>query len=154
MRNFIFILVLFLGASFVYLSFGELQTIMKTLEQGIIWFVLLAILIQFGWFIVSGLTYHSLYQALGLTTTVARLSLMAVAANFVNIVAPSAGMGGMAIFISDATRKGQSPGKVTVVSVLFVFLDYIAFLVVLALGLIILFRRNNQDRSNPDHPRG
>ena len=75
--------------------------------------------------------------------TVYKMSLMAVAANFVNIVAPSAGMGGMAIFISDANRNGRSPGKVTVVSMLYLFLDYIAFLVVLTLGLIILSRRNN-----------
>jgi len=58
-------------------------------------------------------------------------------------VAPSAGMGGMAIFISDANRNGHSLGKVTVVSVLFIFLDYIAFLVVLTVGLIVLFKRND-----------
>ena len=143
MRKFIVILVIFLGASFVYLSFGELQTILETLKKGNFWFVLLGLCIQFGWFIVAGLTYLSLYRMLGLNNTLIKLSLMAVAANFVNIVAPSAGMGGMAVFISDAKRNKQSPGKVTVVSVLFLFFDYIAFLVVLALGLFILSRRNN-----------
>jgi len=52
-------------------------------------------------------------------------------------------MGGMAVFISDATRTNQSPGKATVASMLYIFLDYIAFLVVLTLGLIVLFRRND-----------
>jgi len=143
MRKLLFILVLFLGASFVYLSFGELQTILQTLKQGDLWFVLLAIVIEIGWFIVAGSTYLSLFQVLGLDGTLPRLSLMAVAANFVNTVAPSAGMGGMAVFISDANRNGQSPGKVTVVSVLYIFLDYIAFLVVLTVGLIVLFKRND-----------
>lgn len=147
MRKLIFILIIFLGASFVYLSFGELQTIMETLRKGNVWFVLLAILIQTGWFIVAGLTYLSLYRVLGLNGALMKLSLMAVAANFVNIVAPSAGMGGMAIFISDATRNGQSPGKATVASMLNLLLDYIAFLVVLALGLIILSRRDNLNPS-------
>ncbi len=143
MRKLIIILVLFVGAAFVYLSFGEIETIVQTLEKGNVWFVLLAILIQCCWFFVSGLTYLSLYRILGMDGTVSQLALMSTAANFVNTIAPSAGMGGMAVFISNANRNNQSPGKVTVVSVLYVFLDYIAFLVVLTLGLIVLFRRND-----------
>ncbi len=143
MRKFIFILVLFLGAAFVYLSFGELESIVKTLEQGNFWFILLALLMQGAWFIVSGLTYQSLYHLLGMDLTAYKLTLLSVAANFINTVAPSAGVGGMAVFIDNANRNGQSPGKATVASMLYIFLDYIAFLCVLALGLIVLFRRND-----------
>ena len=143
MRKFLFILVLFLGAAFVYLSFGELESIVETLRQGHLWFVLLALLIQGAWFFVAGLTYQSLYHILGTDAGVRRFTLLSAAANFVNIVAPSAGMSGMAVFISNANRNGQSPGKATVVSMLYVFLDYIAFLCVLTLGLFILFRRND-----------
>lgn len=145
MRKFIFILLLFLGAAFVYLSFGELESIMETLRMGNIWFVLLAILIQGLWFFMPGLTYQSLYRLLGVDMKLSRMTLLSAAANFVNTVAPSAGMGGMAVFISDASRNGQSPGKATVASMLSLFLDYIAFLCVLALGLIVLFRRNDLD---------
>jgi uncharacterized protein (TIRG00374 family) len=147
MRKFIFILVLFLGAAFVYLSFGELQTILQTLQQGNFWFVLLALLVQFGWFTVAGLTFRSIYSLLGIEETTYRLALLTTAANFVNIVAPSAGMGGMAIFISNANRRGISPGKATVASMLYIFFDYIAFMVVLTLGLIVLFRRNDLNPS-------
>jgi uncharacterized protein (TIRG00374 family) len=143
MRKFTIILVLFLGAAFVYLSFGEIETILQTLKKGNVWFVLLAILIQCCWFLISGLTYLSLYRVLGMEGTVYRFSLMSSAANFINTIAPSAGMGGMAVFISNATRKNQSPGKATVASMLYIFLDYIAFLVVLTFGLIVLFRRND-----------
>ena len=143
MRKFLFILILFLAAAFVYLSFGELESIIETIQHGNVWFVLLALLLQCGWFIVSGLTYLSLYRALGQNGSVYEFSLMSAAANFVNTVMPSAGIGGMAVFISHANRNNHSPGKATVVSMLFVFLDYIAFMVVLALGLIALFRRND-----------
>lgn len=143
MRKFIILLVLFLGAAFVYLSFGEIQSIVQTLEKGNLWFILLAILVQSGWFLVTGLTYHALYRVLDMDGTVYKMSLMSAAANFVNTIAPSAGMGGIAVFISDAHRNGQSPGKVTVISVLFVFIDYLAFMIVLTCGLIILFRRND-----------
>ena len=147
MRKFILILVLFLGAAFVYLSFGEIQVILQTLRQGNFWFVLIALLVQFGWFAVLGLTFRSLYHLLGIDETIYKLSLLSTAANFVNIVAPSAGMGGMAVYISNARRRGFSRGKITVASMLFILVDYVAFLVVLTLGLIILLRRNNLNAS-------
>lgn len=145
MRKFLFILVLFLGAAFVYLSFGEIEIILETLQKGNLWFVLLGVFFQGAWFLVVGSTYLSLYRVLGMDGTIFKLSLMAVAANFVNIVAPSAGMGGMAVFISDANRNGQSPGKATIAGMLYLLLDYVAFLFVLTLGLIVLFRRDNLD---------
>ncbi|GAB4462447.1 MAG: hypothetical protein Kow0070_21450 [Anaerolineales bacterium] len=147
MRKFLFIFVLFLGAAFVYSSFGEIETILQTLKRGNIWFVLLAVLIQFGWFLVSGMTYLSLYRLLGMDGALYEFTLMSAAANFVNTIAPSAGMGGMAVFISSASRSDHTPGKATVASMVFIFLDYAAFLVVLTLGLIVLFRRNDLDPS-------
>jgi uncharacterized membrane protein YbhN (UPF0104 family) len=102
-----------------------------------------AFLIQLSWFGVVGLTFRELYLLLGAHETMYKLALMSAAANFVNIVAPSAGMGGMAVFIRGVGRRGSSAGKATVASMLYIFLDYIAFLFVLTLGLIVLFRRND-----------
>ena len=143
MRKFILSLILFLGAAFVYLSFSELESIVHTLQQGNFWFVLLALLVQAAWFIVAGMIYQSLYHALGMEDTIYRFSLLAASATFVNIVTPSAGVGGVAVFISEARRNRQPVGKVTVASMLVLFLDYVAFLVVLTLGLLVLFRRND-----------
>lgn len=145
MRKFIFVLLIFLAAALVYLSFGELESIARTLQKGNVWFILLAVLLQFVWFLVAGLIFQSLYRVLGMEDTLYRLSLLIASANFINIVAPSGGVGGVAVFISNARRNHQSVGKVTVVSMLYLFLDYLAFLFVLALGLIILFRRNDLD---------
>ncbi|MGE5643577.1 MAG: lysylphosphatidylglycerol synthase transmembrane domain-containing protein [Byssovorax cruenta] len=147
MRKFILIIVLFLGAAFVYLSFGELQTILQTLRQGNFWFVLIALIIQFGWYVIAGLIFRSLYLLLGIEESIYKLSLLIAAANFVNIVAPSAGMGGMAVFISNANRRGYSRGKITIASMLYLLFDYIAFLIVLALAWIVLIRRNDLDPS-------
>lgn len=143
MKKIIVLVVVFLAAAFVYLSLGEIESILQTLQKGNIWFILLAILMQGGWFVIEGLIYLSLYRTLGLQGTIQKMTLISAAANFVNVIAPSAGMGGMAVFISHARRNGQSPGKVTVVSMLFILLDYMAFLGVLTLGLIVLFRRND-----------
>ncbi|HLF74815.1 MAG TPA: flippase-like domain-containing protein [Anaerolineales bacterium] len=145
MRKFVFVLVLFLAAASVYLSFGEIESILGTLRRGNIWFILLALLVQFAWILITGVTYLSLYRLLGLHGTLYRLSLVAAAATFVNIVAPSAGMGGVAVFVADGKRNGHSPGRVIVAGMLYLLLDYLAFLSVLTLGLAVLFRRNNLD---------
>ena len=143
MKKIIVLMIIFLAAAFVYLSLGEIESIVQTLQKGNIWFIFLAILLQGGWFIIAGLTYRSLYRLLGLDGTIPEMALMSAAANFVNVIAPSAGMGGMAVFISHAKRNRQSPGKVTVVSMLFILLDYIAFLCVLTMALVVLIRRND-----------
>ena len=143
MRKFIIILILFLGVAVVILSFGELKTIVATLRKANIWFLLLALSLQFAWFLVSGLTFRSIYSLLDIHESIKKLTLLAAAANFVNIVAPSGGMGGVVVFINDAKQTGHSTGKVTVASALYILFDYIAFLGVLALGLIVLFRRND-----------
>jgi glycosyltransferase 2 family protein len=144
MRKLIFV-ALFLGAALIYLSFSEIESVAETLKQGNFWFILLAVIIQLSWYLMAGLTYQSLYQLLGMQDSVYKLALLYASANFVNTVAPSAGVGGMAVFISSATRNGHSPGKVTVASMICLFLDYVAFLCVLALGLVVLFRRNDLD---------
>ena len=121
MRKFVFVLFLFLGAAFVYLSFGELEGILETLRHGNIWFILLAILIQLTWFLMMGVIYRSLYHLLDMEESISRLSLLSASATFVNIVAPTIGMSGMAFFIAHATRNGRSVGKVTVVTMLVAF---------------------------------
>ena len=147
MRKIIVLVVLFLAAGFVYLSLGEIEHIVATLNQGNFWLILLAGLVQVIWFVVTGFTYLTLYRLLGMDATIFKMTLISAAANFVNVIAPSGGMGGMAVFISNANRNGQSPGKATVISMLFVFLDYIAFLCILTLGLVVLVRRNDLDAS-------
>jgi uncharacterized protein (TIRG00374 family) len=79
----------------------------------------------------------------GLEEDSRHLMLVAAAANFINVVAPSAGIGGIAVFIDDAKQRNHASGRVTVVGALYVLFDYIAFLCVLALGWIVLIRRNN-----------
>jgi glycosyltransferase 2 family protein len=143
MRKFFVVLVLFLGGAFVILSFGELENIGETLKQGNLWFLLLALLTEIAWFLIQGVTFQSIYRLLGLQEETRRLILVATAVNFVNVVAPTAGVGGAALFISDGRHRNQPPGKVTVAGVLFLLSDYVAFLCVLALGLIVLVRRNN-----------
>lgn len=145
MRKFFFIVIVFLTAGFVYLSFGEIESIAETLQRGNMWFILLALLIECGWFVLAGSMIHALYRIVGLEESLKKMALLFAAGTFVSTVMPSAGMGAVAVFLNDARRNGQSTGKVTVASMLYIITDYVAFLCVLALGLIVLFRRNDLD---------
>lgn len=142
MRKFFFFLILFLTIVFVFLSFSEIEQIVETLQHSNWIFLTFAFFLEGLWLYNAAVTYASLYRLVDLHEKRARLLLLTLAANFVNVVAPSAGLGGMAIFIDSARRRDLPTGRVTVVGVLYALYDYAAFLCVLALGLIVLFRRN------------
>src|SRR5512137_676410 len=101
MRNFIFLLILFLAIVFVFLSFSELGNILATLEKSNWIFLTFAFLFAGLWLYNASTTYGSIYRLLDLEETRLQLFLMTVAANFVNVIAPSVGIGGMAIFLDN-----------------------------------------------------
>lgn len=90
-----------------------------------------------------GQTYRSIYRLLGINEDRGRLTLAAIASYFVNIVAPTAGVSGIAVFVNEAKRRDYPTGKATLAGALFLLVDQAAFLAVLALGWIVLLRRHN-----------
>ena len=143
MRKVIIPLVLLLAVGFIVLRFSELENIVDTLHHSNYRFLIAAVIIEFIWLYNSATVYRLLYRLVGLKENSLHLVLVATAANFVNVVAPSVGIGGMAVFLDDAQRQNHSTGRVTVVGVLYILFDYMAFFCILALGLIVLVRRNN-----------
>ena len=142
MRKLILAVVLLLGVTFVIIYFSELQQIFTTIQRANPWYLVLSLVIQAMWFVVVGLIYQSIYTLLGLKENRGHMVLLAVAANLVNVITTSGGVGGMALFINDGQHRGQSSGKVTVAGALYVLIDEAAFLCVLAVGTVILARRN------------
>jgi hypothetical protein len=145
MRKLVVVVLLFLGITLVILRFSELQDVVQTLQRADGWFLALALLLQAGWFLVLAWMFQSIYAALGLRESKERLTQLVAAGCFVGIVAPSAGFGGLAIFLADGRRRGHPYGKVTVAGALYALLDQAAFLCVLAVGIVVLVRRNHLD---------
>lgn len=143
MRNFIFAIVLLLGIIFVIGRMAEVQSIVETLKGGDWRFLILALGVEIIWLFTVAATYKVIFHNMGLDGKIKKLVILAAAANFVNIVAPTAGVGGMAVFISESRQLGNSTGRVTAASVLYILYDYIGFLCILTLGFIVLIRRNN-----------
>jgi glycosyltransferase 2 family protein len=143
MRKLLIAVALLLGVVFIITKLAEVQAIADTLRKGDWRFILMSLGVQAAWLVNVAAMWRAIYRELGMEEKIGQMVVLTAAANFLNVVAPSAGMGGIVVFISDARRRGFSPGKVTVSGVLFVLFDYAAFSVVLALGLFVLFRRNN-----------
>lgn len=143
MRKFVIAIVLFVGFVFVVAKLAEIQNIALTLQRGIWWFLILALLVESLWVINCGASFRSIYRAMGIEEQLGTLALMVSAANFVNVVAPSAGVGGLAIFISEARRRNYSTARAAVGGVLFLLFDYLGLIGILLVGLVILIRRND-----------
>ncbi len=141
MRRFLVALLLLLGLLFFVGHQGELQRFLQVLRSGDGRFLALAFAFQAVYFAHVALTFDVLYQALGLQEHRLRLLLMALAMNFVNMVAPTAGVSGMAVFASEARDQGQSTARAMVATTLYIFFEHLGFLAVLFVGLWVLVRR-------------
>lgn len=143
MPKFLVVIVLFLAITLVIFSFSELQNVVTTLQQANIWIVILALIAEAGWMLILGAIFHSIYSLLGLQETRGRLTQLALASTLLGVVTTSAAVGGLAMFVADGRRRGHPSGKVTVAGALYLLLDYAAFFCVLALGIVVLIRRNH-----------
>jgi len=134
--------IFLLAIIFVFGSISELRDIGSVLRQGNVWLLLLALGLELGWILNFGASYQTLYRIVGIDKKLLPLTRLVTAVNFVNIVAPTAGIGGMAVIYSDAAKNGYSSAKVTVGSLLFLLFDYLGLLSVIFVGLIILSLHN------------
>lgn len=134
--------IFLLGIIFLFGSASELREISTVLTRGNLWWVALAIILELVWILNFGASYWTLYRIMGIEKKLFPLIRLVAAVNFVNIVAPSAGIGGLAVIYSDASKNGHSSARVTVGSILFLLFDYVGLLSVILVGLIILFFNN------------
>ncbi len=143
MRKIIFIIIFFLGSALVILSFGELEKTWITLQHSDFRFMGLSILYILVWTVNEAAAYRALYRLMGMNEDLWHLILLSSAANFVNVVAPSGGFGGVAVFVDNAGKRGNPRGLAAAAGALFLFLEYAAFMVILALGWVVFIRRND-----------
>lgn len=142
-RKFLIAIVLLIGVVFIIGQFSEVQSIIDTLSNGDWRYLSIAVIVVSFWMLNNTISYWSIYRLLGLKESIPTLFKLSMSAFFVNIVAPTAGLGGMAVFVGQAQKQGYSSGRAAIAGALYVLFDYAGFLCLLALGIYILFRRNN-----------
>ena len=94
-KVFIFIVSLVFIIVFVR-QFGSLQKAIQTLSRGSLVFLAAILLIQIVGIINKGAFYYSLYEFFGARDSMRRLTYLNIAANFLNLAAPSGGVSGLA----------------------------------------------------------
>ena len=143
MRRLAFAVVLLLAVSFFFSQFGHFSQFVAVVQRGQPVWIVLALVVQGAWLVNQTAQYRAAYRVVGLDQPYRTLLPLVLASTFLNVVAPSAGISGLAVFVDDARKRGVSTARVTLAGVLYIVFDYIAFSIVLTLGLLALFRRND-----------
>lgn len=141
-RNALIWIALVMALAFIAVSITELQNIANALSRGNWLFLVLAFALQVVVLFNNAQTYRSLFRLVGVEESWKHLFLLSTAFTFVNLIAPSGGIGGVAVFMDSAKQRGQSPAKSMVVGILYAIYEYITLLMVVFLGFVTLFRRN------------
>ena len=142
MRKLVVAILLLLALYFLLTRLAQVEQVALTLQRGDVKWIVLAVGLQFVWLVNVAACFRACYRLLGIEESIERLLLLALSANFVNIIAPAAGVSGLAVFITDSKARGKPTGRVTSAAALSILYDYLAFIVVLGLGLTVLFRRD------------
>jgi len=143
MRRLLLIVLFVLGAVFLTTRFDEFLQVLQTLQTGEPRWLGLAILVHLVWILNTAASFKSIYRALGIDEQLGHLALVTAAVQFVSVVAPSAGMGGMAVLLADGRKRGLPVGRLTTGAALFVFGEQLSLLAFVGLGLLVLFQLNH-----------
>lgn len=140
-RIFWVLVVLFL---FLVISqFTQIQKLVNTLKQGRWQWVLIAALLQIGYYLIYTAVYHASFFAVGVKSRFRKLIPLVFAMMFVNVAAPAGGAGGAALFIDDARRRGESPSRTAAGTLLAMIADFGSFVLILIAGMLYLFRHHD-----------
>jgi uncharacterized protein (TIRG00374 family) len=140
MRKIFLVVIVLLAIAYLVFSFAELEHILAALRQSRPIYLGAAIAVEALLLLNSAATFWALYRLVELRESARSLLIMVTAANFVNLIMPASGLGGMAVFIEEARWRGTSTGRVMLAGILYVLYEYIALFAALAAGFVILSR--------------
>jgi phosphatidylglycerol lysyltransferase len=121
----------------------DLQSVLATLARGQWQWVFIAALLQVIYYIFYTGLYQSSFNTVDVEARLSELLPLTFASIFVNVVAPSGGISGAALFVDDAARRDQSPARAAAGALLVLVADLSAFTLILLFGLFYLFRRHD-----------
>ena len=106
-------------------------------------FLILALLLAGLWITNMGLSYSVAYRLVGLKESLGHMIVLSSAAiNFLGVIAPSAGISSLALFISDGKEKGHPSARVTIACMFYILFDYFGLFLTALAGLLILLHRD------------
>lgn len=140
MRKLFYSAILIFATYFAITHRSEINLILDVLEQGDWRWLLAAVGVQLIWLVNIAAALQSTYNLVGIRERLRHLVPLTTAATLVNVIAPSYGLGALAVLIADGRRRGKPIAKVSTAAILYLVYDYLGFMVVLTLGLIVMAR--------------
>jgi uncharacterized protein (TIRG00374 family) len=139
-RSWVTVITLILLVGVVYFGRHEIVQAWNLLEKVDLWILLLLIPVQFFSYYAIGSIIFSYLRSKGNLheTTHWEMTRMALELNFVNHIIPSGGAAGFSYLGWVLNRHGVSAGRATMAQIVRFSISFIAFLVLLAIAVIIL----------------
>lgn len=132
--------LLILGALwFTVAHLADAERLWAVFRQGRWGWTLAAGGVQTLYFLALTAVYRSAFETVGVPSRLRHLLPIVCASVAVNVATPAAGFGGAALFVDDAARRGQPPGRAAAGMLLALIADLAAFMLVLTVGLVVLF---------------
>lgn len=130
------------GAGFVWYlvtRIGDIESLLRTVSQGAWPWILVAVASQAADYVLFALLFQGSFVAVGVRGSLGQMLPLTLGAVFVNTLAPSGGTAGLALYVDDAIRRGESPSRATAGTLLASVMEFAAFTLVLAGGLAELY---------------
>jgi phosphatidylglycerol lysyltransferase len=117
---------------------NEVEHLLATLQQGRPAWIAAAAAVQVVYYVVYAGLYASAFRSVDVDSRLTGMLPLVFTSLFVNVVTPTGGATGAAVFIDDASRRGQSAARATTGTLLVQLVDSSAFALVLTAGLAYL----------------
>lgn len=142
-RWLLWIALLLGGALALVHRLGDVEALGRTLRQAQPFAIGVALALQGLTLCNQPALYQALYALLDLPARWRDLAPLVWAGHFVNVVTPSAGLGGTALLLDDARRRGWDSSRVALANTLYFLLNFAWFAVLLAAGMLALWLRHD-----------
>jgi uncharacterized protein (TIRG00374 family) len=136
-------MLVFLVIATIGLNWSELVGIRDVIRGARLTYLPILVLLEVLFVLNLGLFYASTFRASGVRASVLRFILVSSGAHFVNLVSKSSGFGGLALFLKESNRQGESSLKTITAFMAAYALGYAAFLCVLVISIVLLFVRGS-----------
>ena len=143
-RFYSILLVVFIlfAVVFIFARMAEIEQMGRLLASISANYLILALVAEGLWLVVASLIYQNNFKIVGIKEGFKHTFFLSSSANFANVVTPSWGMAGLAVFWADAEHRGYSKGSATVVCTLYMIFEYLSLLLVISLGFFSLLKRS------------
>lgn len=143
MRKLIFGIIIVIALVVVFMRGDSLVELVATMQQGSAIPLLIAIAVQFGKYISQSFAFSNSFKTVGEAMRPKDTINLVFGMFFMNTVAPSVGVSGVALVVDDARRRGIPAGRATSAAILMQASVDTGFLVIMLAGFLVLAATGN-----------